>query len=417
MRRILTAVLAVVLVLALAGITLAKEPVIINMFVGMDQTGANRTLVEMFNAAHDDIKINYQEMPPSSTEQHDKYVTVLAARDSSIDVFAVDMPWAPEFASAGWLLPLDDMFTDKDEFFEGTLLGTTYMGKIYAVPWFNNAGMLFYRKDVLEAAGVEPPRTFDEFVEVAKKLQTEDMYGFVWQGKQYEGLVCDWLEIYFGMGGRIIDGQGNLIADQKIMADSLQWMGDLILKHKISPAAVTTWQENESQTVFLDGRSVFHRGWPSVYANGQNPNMSKIVGKIGIIPMPHAPGHSSSATLGTWNLGISKFTKHPKESWEVVKFMTSVEAQKIKALMGGNPPVRMEVYNDPDVLAKYPHFADFYDVFMGALPRPVTPAYPQMSVEVLQPNIFAVLNGSKSAEAAAEDMISGMQRILRRARR
>lgn len=417
MKRTLMFSVILILVLGMVAGASAKEPVVINMFCGKDQSGANVKLVEMFNSTHDSIKINYQELPPSTTEQHDKYVTVLAARDSSIDVMATDIPWAPEFASAGWLLPLDDLFTDRNEYFEGPLLGTTYMRHIYAVPWFNNAGMLFYRKDLLDGAGIKPPSTFDELVAAAQKLQTPDRYGFVWQGKQYEGVVCAWLEVFWGMGGKMLDEDGNLVADKKILADSLQWMGDLIHKYKITPPAVTTWQEAESQAVFLEGKAVFHRGWPSVYANAQNPSMSKIVGKVGIVPMVHAPGKKSAATLGTWNLSISKFTKHPKEAWEVVRFLTSFEAQKIKALMGGNPPARRAVYNDPEVLKMFPHFKQFHDVFLGALPRPVTPAYPQMSVEAIQPHIAAVLAGTKTGEAAAEAMLRDMKKILDRAKK
>ncbi|NLJ25557.1 MAG: ABC transporter substrate-binding protein [Firmicutes bacterium] len=416
MKRFLTVATAIALMLAFTLAGYAKSPVVINMFVGKDQSGANQELVDMFNATHEDIQINYQEMPPSTTEQHDKYVTVLAARDSSIDVLSSDIPWVPEFASAGWLLPLDDMFTEQDEYFAGPLLGTTYQRQVYAVPWFNNAGMLFYRKDLLEEAGLEPPETFDELVEIAQKLQTPDRYGFVFQGMQYEGVVCAWLEMFWGMGGQMLDPDGKLIADEKIVAESLQWLGDLVHKHKITPPAVTTWKEAESQAIFVEGKSVFHRGWPSVYTYAQNPATSKIVGKVGIVPMVHAPGEQSAATLGTWNLSISRFSKHPKEAWEVVKFMTSHEAQKIKAIMGGNPPARRSVYTDAEVLEMYPHFQQFYDVFMGALPRPVTPAYPQMSVEAIQPQIAAVLAGTKTGEEAAPAMLKDMQRILDQAK-
>ena len=416
-KRLLSIATVLALVLGFAVAGYAKNPVVINMFVGKDQSGANQKLVDMFNASRDDIQINYQELPPSSTDQHDKYVTMLAARDSSLDVFSTDIPWVPEFASAGWLLPLDDLFDDQDAYFAGPLMGTTFQRQVYAVPWFNNAGMLFYRTDLLEEAGFEPPTTFDEMVEIAQKLQTPERYGFAFQGMQYEGVVCAWLEMYWGMGGQMLDADGNLIADEKILAESLQWLGDLVHKNKITPPAVTTWKEAESQDVFVGGRAVFHRGWPSVYAYSQNPDNSKVVGKVGIVPMVHAPGKQSAATLGTWNLSISRFTKHPKEAWEVVKFMTSHESQKIKAIMGGNPPARKSVYTDADVLEKYPHFEQFYDVFLGALPRPVTPAYPQLSVEAIQPHIAAVLANTKTGEEAAADMLKDMQRILDRARR
>ncbi len=163
--------------------------VVINFYAGKDLSGANQELVERFNAKQSGIKVVLHEMPPSTTEQHDKYVTVLAARDSSIDVMAVDIPWAPEFAAAGWLLPLSKRVSQSDlaDLFAGPRLGTTYRRELYAVPWFNNAGVLFYRKDLLSQGGVAVPTTFAELVAAAKKLQRPNVYGYIWQGAQYEG--------------------------------------------------------------------------------------------------------------------------------------------------------------------------------------------------------------------------------------
>ncbi len=390
----------------------SQEPVTITFYSGKDLTGSNEALVEEFNRTHDNIKVNYQEMPPSTTDQHDKYVSVLAAKSADIDVMAADVPWAPEFAAAGWLLPLEDRLTDKEDFFEGAFLGTTYEGSIYAIPWFIAAGVLYYRQDLLEEAGIDPPETFDELISAAQALQNENRYGFIWQGAQYEGLVCDWLEIYWGMGGRILDEDGNFVADKAIMADSMQLMQDFIHKHNITPTAVTTWKENEGQAIFADDRGVFFRAWPGNFGYLSDPETSKIAGKVGIKPMVHAPGQSSAATLGTWNLAISKYSKHPDAAWEFVEFMTNYESQKTKALMSGNPPSRKSTYDDEELLEKFPHYADYFDVFEGALPRPVTPVYPEMSVDVLQPNIASVLNREKTAQQAAEDMYQGMQRML-----
>ncbi len=182
------------------------------------------------------------------------------------------------------------------------------------------------------------------------------------------------------MGGEFLDEDAELVANKSIVARSLQWLSDLVHVHGITPPAVTTWKEAEGQAIFLDGRGVFHRAWPSVYARSLDASVSKVVGQVGITRMVGEKGPGATV-LGTWNLAISRYTKHPDEAWEFVKFMISPEAQKIKALMGGNPPVRKSVYQDPDMLAKYPHFRSLYDVFIGAKPRPVHPAYPQISVE------------------------------------
>lgn len=392
-----------------------QERVTITFYSGKDLTESNRRLVDSFNESQNRIRVTLQELPPSSTEQHDKYVSMLAAGSSEIDVLATDVPWVPEFASAGWLLPLDDRIENRDDYFEGALLGATYLGKLYAIPWTLAAGVLYYRTDLLEEGGFQPPETFDDLIQTAQKLQTPDRYGYVWQGRQYEGLVCNWLEIFWGMGGRLLDENNQLIADPQIVAASMQWMQDIIHKHGITPIAVTTWQENESQAIFAEGRAVFFRAWPGNFQYINSPSTSKVAGKVGIIPMVHAPGQKSAATLGTWNLSISKFSKHPDEAWEFIKYVMSVEGQKIKSLYSGNPPTRKSVYDDSEIREKYPHYESYIDVFEGALPRPVTPIYPEMSVNVLQPNIFAVITKNKTAEQAAKDMLDGMRNLLEQA--
>lgn len=406
---------AVIICLLLPATTFAAA-VTINFYVGKDLSGANQALVEKYNSMQSKVKVILQEMPPSSTEQHDKYVTVLAARNSSIDVMAADIPWAPEFAAAGWLLPLSKRLDKNDlaDIFAGPLLGTTYRREVYAIPWFNNAGVMLYRKDLLSKAGISAPRTFDELVAGAKKTQSDNVYGYVWQGAQYEGGAVNWFEIFWGMGGEFLDDDGNLIANRNIVARSMQWLSDLVHVHKVTPAAVTTWKEADGEAVFLAGRGVFHRAWPSVYARSLTPDVSKIVGQVGITQMVGEKGPGSTC-LGTWNLAISRYTKHPDEAWDFVNFMISPEAQKIKAIIGGNPPVRKTVFGDPDVVAKYPHFRSLYDVFVGALPRPVDPAYPQISVEAIQPNFAAVMARSLTAQKAADNLIATTKEALAKA--
>src|SRR5215467_8573364 len=150
----------------------------ISWYVGKDVTDANKTLVQMFNSRQSRIRVNWQEQQPSTSDQHDKYVSILAAKDPSIDVFALDIPFVPEFASAQWLTPLDDLFDKADlnkNFFSGPLKGALYNGKLWAIPWFNNAAVLFYRKDLFDAAGQKPPATYDDLVQAVTKLKTPEM--------------------------------------------------------------------------------------------------------------------------------------------------------------------------------------------------------------------------------------------------
>lgn len=391
------------------------SPVEINWFVGKDVTDANKTLVDKFNASQSRIRVNWQEQPPSTTDQHDKYVSIMAAKDSSIDVFALDIPFVPEFAGAQWLTPLDDLIdkAELDKFFAGTVKGATYEGKLWAVPWFNNAAVLFYRKDLLESAGVKPPTTYDELVQAATRLKTPDMEaGFTWQGAQYEGGAVDFFEYLWGHGGEFFNDKGEVVIEQDPGPKALRFMVDLIHTHKITPIAVTTWKETEARNVFVEGKAVFERGWIGDYKIA-NSEGSKIVGKVGITPHPAAPGHKGQSVLGTWNLAIPRFSKHPKEAAEFVKFMTAEDSMKVKYLNGGNIPARKAVFDDAEVRQAYPYIDELKPVFEQARPRPVRPDYGQISAEAIQPNLTAALTQQKPVEVAIKDMASKAREIAK----
>jgi multiple sugar transport system substrate-binding protein len=391
----------------------------ITWYVGTDVTDANKTLVQMFHSRQSRIRVNWQEQGPSTSEQHDKYVSILAAKDPSIDVLALDIPFVPEFASAQWLTPLDDLF-DKAElnknFFSGPLKGATYGGKLWAVPWFNNAALLFYRKDLLDAAGVRPPTTYDELVRAATKLKTPDMEaGFTWQGFQYEGCAVDFFEYLWGHGGEFFTDKGEVVVDRAPGHKALQFMVDMIHTYKITPIAVTTWKENEARSVFVEGKAVFERGWIGDYRIA-NSEGSKIIGKVGITPLPATPGRKGQSVLGTWNLAISRFSKHPKEAAEFIKFMTSAEAMKVLYQKAGRIPPRQAVFADADIRKQYPYIDALKPVFEQARPRPVRPDYGQISAEAIQPNLAAALTRQKTVPAALKDMAATAARIAKASR-
>ena len=391
----------------------------ISWYVGKDATDANKTLVQMFNSRQSRIRVNWQEQPPSTSEQHDKYVSILAAKDPAIDVFALDIPFVPEFASAQWLTPLGDLFDTAElnkNFFGGPLKGATYGGKLWAVPWFNNAAVLFYRKDLLDAAGFKPPATYDELVQVATKLRTPDIEAaFTWQGAQYEGGAVDFFEYLWGYGGDFFDDKGEVVVDRAPGRKALQFMVDMIHTYKITPIAVTTWKETEARNVFVQGKAVFERGWIGDYAIANSAG-SKIIGKVGITPLPAAPGRKGQSVLGTWNLAISNFSKHKTEAAEFIRFMTSAEAMKIKYLRGGNIPPRPAVFEDADIRKQYPYIDALKPIFEQARPRPVRPDYGQISAEAIQPNLAAALTRQKSMTAALKDMASTAARIAKASR-
>ena len=391
----------------------------ISWYVGKDVTDANKTLVQMFNSRQSRVRVNWQEQPPSTSDQHDKYVSILAAKDASIDVFALDIPFVPEFASAQWLTPLDDLF-DKTElrksFFSGPLKGAVYGGKLWAVPWYNNAAVLFYRKDLLDAAGAKPPATYGDLVQVATKLRAPDMQaGFTWQGSQYEGCAVDFFEYLWGYGGEFFNDKGEVVVDRAPGQRALQFMVDLIHTYRVTPIAVTTWKETEARNVFIQGKAVCERNWIGDYAIA-NAEGSKIIGKVGITPLPAAPGHKGQSVLGTWNLAISRFSRHKKEAAEFIRFMTSPDAMKVTYQRSGRIPPRQAVFDDADIRKQYPYIDALKPVFEQARPRPVRPDYGQISAEAIQPNLAAALTRQKTVPAALRDMAATAARIAKASR-
>ncbi|MCX7730073.1 MAG: extracellular solute-binding protein, partial [Candidatus Caldatribacterium sp.] len=251
----------------------AQEKVTIRWLFETDFGGGWKVLMERFEAMYPNIDVEMQEGPAATNVREDMYATSFMAGESTYDMAYADLIWIPKFAAAGWIIPLGDRLSPYEiaQFLPGDIAGGMYQGKLYRIPSQSDAGMLYYRKDLLEQAGFEPPRTWDDLVEQAQKLQNPpELWGFVWQGNQYEGLICDYLELLWGAGGELLDAEGKVVLDKGTAAvEALQFMYDVIHTYKISPPGVTTYQEEESRHVFHNGQAVFHRNWPYVWTLAQ----------------------------------------------------------------------------------------------------------------------------------------------------
>jgi multiple sugar transport system substrate-binding protein len=388
------------------------EPTTITWAVFKDPTPAVDKLVEEFEKKNPDIKVNLQILPAGSDKIHTALVTSLGAQDDSIDIVSLDIIWPAEFASAEWIVPLDKYFAKESQegFLKGPMEGVTYKDKVYAAPWYTDAGVLFYRSDIVQT----PPKTWDELLQMAKdgsgKNGTEN--GFVFQGKQFEGLVTNYLEFLWSNGGQVLDGD-KVVLNSPEAVEALQFMVDLVQKEKVAPKGVTTYETEDSRRLFTEGKSVFVRNWPYVWAKSTEAE-SKVSGKVGIAPMPKGPnGDSGAASLGGWNLSISKFSKNQDAAWKFIEFAISEEGQRINAVDGGRIPTLEKLFKDEQVLAQNPHFEDFYPVFLQAKPRPVSPQYPAIS-EKIQIHVHNALNGEETAEEAIEKAAKEIEQVLKK---
>ncbi len=353
--------------------------------------GVQEEIIKYFEAEHPDIKVVREIGPHSSTAFHDLLTQKLKNKSEDVDVFLMDVIWPPEFAAAGWAMSLDEMFpeSEQDKFLNGTILANIYKDKIYGVPLFIDSGMLYYRKDLLEKYGFKPPETWQNMVEKAQFIVSQEskegneLYGFSGQFKQYEGLVCDMLEYILSNGGEILNSKtGKSELTQKPAIEAVEFVRQNIIR-RAAPPGVLTYQEPESLDVFIQGKAVFHRNWPYAWEVSNNPERSFVAEKVGITRLPHFKDNKSYSTIGGWQMGISRYSKNKEAAWAFVKFYTSKEIQKLLALKTGRAPTRKELYSDIDVVKAHPHFVDMQDVFLTAYTRPRTPLYPAVS-NVLQ---------------------------------
>jgi multiple sugar transport system substrate-binding protein len=375
--------------------------------------GPLKILLKKFEDENQGIKIKDETLPASTDEQHQFYVINLEGKSSDFDVLSIDVIWVAEFARAGWLRELNHLMPKEEraDFFPGPLNAVTYNERVYAIPWYIDAGLLYYRKDLLEKYGFRPPETWDDLVKIAQYIikKEADIYGFLWQGKQYEGLVCNVLEFFWSNGGDILkDGEVVIYSRENIHA--LQFMRDLIVKYKVTPPLVTTAIEEPTRHIFGNGRALFMRNWP--YAlNIFEREGSMIKGKVGVSQLPSFPGKESASTLGGWQLGINRYSKHPEAAEKFIKFLTSSQSQKTLALTIGYKPTRRSLYEDKDLITKQPFIVGLYKIFMKARPRPVSPYY-MMMTQVMQPEFSAALTDIKTPEEALDSAQEQVKHIL-----
>ncbi|NLW46819.1 MAG: ABC transporter substrate-binding protein [Firmicutes bacterium] len=372
-----------------------------------DALGAIRLLVNEFNSKQSKVTVKHKLLATGSDDCHNFYLRSFMSCSNSFDVLSGDIIWTPEFASCGWIEPLDRLFskTEQRKFLPGAIESCTYNQKIWAVPWYTDFGVLFYRKDLVP----NPPKTWAELIRLAHENQKSGQvkYGYTFQGNQYEGLVCNTLEFIFNNGGQILDGK-RVVLNSPETVEGLGILMDII---KICPKDVVDFQEEDSRLAFQDGEILFLRNWPYNW-NLLNQENSPVKGRIGVAPLPIGPrGTSSSGCLGGWNMMINHFSRNKEAAWQFIEFMTGLEGQKVNSIIGGRLPTRMAVYREPEVSKVNPYYSGFLDVYYRSKPRPVSPFYPAIS-ELMQVNFYQAITGKLEAETAIENIETGMKKIL-----
>ena len=362
--------------------------------------------------------------PNSTTERLALYQQLLAAGADDIDVFQIDVIW-PGILGNHFIDLKDKAGAVADEHFPSIIENNTIAGRLLAMPWFTDAGVLYYRKDLLEKHGEQPPMTWAELTATAEKIQAAEraadndkLWGFVWQGKAYEGLTCDALEwVVSHNGGTIVDAKGKVTINNPGAIAALDQAASWI--KTISPEGVLNYAEEEARGVFQSGNAVFMRNWPYAWSLAQGDD-SAIKGKVGVVALPKGGADGrNAATLGGWQLAVSKYSESPDVAAELVMYLSSAEEQKRRAIIGSYNPTIASLYQDEEVLKANPFFGDLYETFVSAVPRPSTATgtkYNKVSNEFWNA-VHSVLSGKTDAANSLAALEKSLNRMSRGGRR
>lgn len=359
--------------------------------------------IHLFEERHPGVRVDRHIGSENASEYYRELTTKLRNRDPDLDVFFLDVVWPAEFVARGYLENLSDRFppSQRAQFFPGPISADTIGGKIYAVPFNIDVGLLFYRKDLLEKYGFKPPKTWAEAIrQMDTILKGEgkahpNLIGYSGQFEKYEGLVCNVLEFIASTGTSFLDSNGNPDLTDPRVIEAVRFIRDDLINNKDhprrAPGYLLTAKEQESREIFARGDAIFLRNWPETWGILTDPDRSKVYDRVGMAVLPAFEGGHSVGTLGGWQLGIASYSRHKDLAWEFIQFMTGQEVQRMLAIEQAQTMARLTIYDDPALLEAVPHFgkagpwgAPLRDVAMVAVPRPGLVRYNAVSERLQQ---------------------------------
>jgi multiple sugar transport system substrate-binding protein len=366
---------------------------------------ATKAAVTAFEKLHSNIKVTILSLSPTSDVALQQLQHYFIAGSATPDVITTDVTWPATFARSGWLANLSSRHPDTSAFFPGQVATGQYNGGVYAMPWFINAEGLYYRTDLIKT----PPTSISQLVSEAKAAMASDKSlkeGLAFEGDEYEGAVTAWQSFGAQIGLKElsnIDNSGNTAA--------LTFMYDAIHTYKISPSAVTGWEESNVQAAWLSGQTPFALNWPYIFQLSQSTSSGKpaypaVYNKTGWVPFPSASPQSS---LGGDDLAVNAKSTHQAAAFELIQYLDSASAQDTRAISAGDPPSLKSAYNS-NLYSAAPYYRQEQAVYNVVVPRPVTPVYPSISTQ-FQTMISSVLSGQQAAAPALKATAPTVQQL------
>ncbi|PBC71853.1 carbohydrate ABC transporter substrate-binding protein (CUT1 family) [Streptomyces sp. TLI_235] len=383
----------------------------VTLATGRDLTGYLGGRLAAWNATHPAEKATLIELPEAADDVRAQMISNLQARSDRYDVLNMDVAWTAEFAGAGWVRQLDRNDFPLDKFLPPVIDTATYQGRLYAVPYTTNAGMLYYRKDVLDQEHLAPPRTWAELADEAKTVAPRyGLQGYAGQFLPYEGLTVNYAEAVQSAGGQILTGEGSgVAADSAAARRGLDFLVGGVRDGWI-PKEALSFKEEESRRAFQDGRYLFLRNWPYVYDSAQAQG-SAVAGRFGVVPLPGPDGPGSS-TLGGSDLAVSTYSRHARSAQRLIQYLTGLDNQRQVLLKGSLPPVWAELYSDPELVRRFPYLPVLRQSLLSARPRPKSPDYDQVTLAVSE-IVHDALSQNRSPGETAARLTTELNAIIR----
>ena len=385
----------------------------ITFAIGKDNSGWAQGVITEWNKRYPNQKVTLLRLPEASNDQLAQLVANLQAKSDEYDVIDMDVIWTAEFASNGWIIPLPESQFPLGEFLKPAVDTAMYQGRLYAVPDYSNADLLYYRKDILAKAGVPPPKTWGQLQRLAETVAPKyGLYGYAGTFAPYEGLTVNFAAAVQSAGGSILSPDGT-----KVTVDSPQALRGLeFLVNGFTqgwiPKVALTYEEESSQAAFEAGKFLFLDNWPDVYAALSVPGpQNKVYGKVGVAPLP-GPDGTGSSSLGGANLAISAFSQHQQTALNFIKYVTREASERQMLVQGSFPPVWTQLYTDKSLWRTYPYLPVLEQAINSAQPRPAITNYDQASLAISSA-VYEALTRQKQPQQALAEMAGQLAQIIR----
>lgn len=394
------------------------EPASLTFAFPPDASGGVQMLLDGFNQQQQGkIAVTWRQMPSNFGEYFNQVRTELQAGSEDLDVIGIGGIWPAPLGVPGLIAELGDRLTNTEGYLPGAIAINTYDGKLFGAPWYTDAGLLYYRTDLLEQGGFAgPPKTWAELETMAQEIQatTGIAAGYLLQGAETPAGAINAIEFIYTSGGNILDP-----ADpSKVTVNSPEALRGLqiergLVDKGIAPQAVTTYGEQECEAAFLRGDAVFMRNWPGSYRAAADPARSTLtLEQVGVGELPVAEaGLQSRAVQSGIQLAINANSQNPDAAWALIEYMIAPEQQKAFALRAGQLPTLSSLYEDQELVEQMPIVGLGKQALANSQPRPVTPYIFEMS-NLMAERITTMLSGGASPEETAEGMQEGLQEII-----